>query len=685
MKQVTIIIPIHNDVRFARACLSALGAHTSPNDYRLVVVDDCSDRYTREFLDQTLPSFDDYEVLRINVRSGFASACNCAWTHCGTPYVVLLRCDVLVTPNWLPRLIQCAASDTDIAAVSPLANGEGPNALALPEGSNHLGVDRALSKQAAKCHDAVDGLGCTLFRKDLVGEPLFPTSCAADQRQAAELLGRLTASGRRTVTAAHVYVHRRTREARSHASEWAACDSGLASKPVGGYRRVRSPSSSGVDPLRPLRRSSAHPRRLWPVRYARDAARILRREIRAKGWRSAGSALATTMGRTSTPLYPEISTPLVNRFARRDTLSVTYIFRGLGMTGGVRSVIQLVNELILRGCDARIAAIHTYPGHRDWTWLLSEPMIFKSARHLVHALPPTDIVVATEWCTASWAHQISGNGVARASAYFLQDYEPWFLPESERALRARIVREYGLIPNRIVKSDWLREKLAVHGFPTHKILLGMDLDQFYPRDRISGPPTVLTLARPSTPWRGFSSALQALTEVKKHRPDTRVILFGTDDLKAADFPFDFISAGKVTDQDQLAMLYSQADVFLETSTFQGFGRCALEAMACRTAVVLTTEGGVTEYAVPDVNCLAIPPNAPNEAARAVLRLLDDQHLREGLAANAAETARRFCHRREASETLSYFLSLLGSERKRARLVGDLLHLQTDRPGATCPK
>jgi glycosyltransferase involved in cell wall biosynthesis len=339
---------------------------------------------------------------------------------------------------------------------------------------------------------------------------------------------------------------------------------------------------------------------------------------------------------------------------------VTYVFRGLGMSGGALSVIQLVNELILRGIDARIATVNTYPGFRDWTWLLTEPMVFKSFHHMAAKLPATDVVVATEWRSVRPAHDIVQRGRAKASAYFLQDYEAWFIPETQRRARKRVIDDYALIPNRIVKSDWLAGKLAEHGYATTKIALGMDLDQFYPRDRQDQAPTVLSMARPETPWRGFSTAVQALAEVKRQRPDVRIVFFGSDGLDPGDVPFDFESAGRVTDQNRLAQLYSDADVFLDASTFQGFGRCSLEAMACGTAVVLTDVGGVTEYARHEQNCLAVSPNAPVQTAAAILRLLGDDALRQRLIEAGIETARRFCHRREARETADYLLGLLES-------------------------
>lgn len=328
------------------------------------------------------------------------------------------------------------------------------------------------------------------------------------------------------------------------------------------------------------------------------------------------------------------------------------------------SVVQLVNELILHGIDARIATLSVDPGVREWTWLLTEPMVFRSPAALMRNLPPTDIAVATNWPTASWVKTLIDNNKARVSAYFIQDFAAWMTPETDNNTRQRILDEYGLIPNRIVMSDWLAAELAKHGYETHKILWGLDLDVLYPRTRYPAPPTILTLARPRASRRGFTTVIEALVEVKRQTPNVRIVFFGADDLALNDIPFAFEYVGKIADQNQLAQLYSDADLFLETSTWQGFGRYALEAMVCGTAVVLTPIGDAMEYARPDINCLAVPPDAPSEAAAAVLRVLDDDHLKQRLAAAGTETARHFCHRREATETAQYFTTLIAEWKHR---------------------
>jgi glycosyltransferase involved in cell wall biosynthesis len=153
--------------------------------------------------------------------------------------------------------------------------------------------------------------------------------------------------------------------------------------------------------------------------------------------------------------------------------------------------------------------------------------------------------------------------------------------------------------------------------------------------------------------------VEALKQVKEVLPETRIVLFG-DYLSSHKIPFSCRDEGIVTDQNKLADLYSTADVFLDGSDFQGFGRTALEAMACGTACVLTDVGGVREYGRDENNCLLVPPKSPTVFADAIIRTLQDNDLREKLVRNGLETVKDYCHKREAKETLTFFYQLMST-------------------------
>ena len=355
----------------------------------------------------------------------------------------------------------------------------------------------------------------------------------------------------------------------------------------------------------------------------------------------------------------DVVTPeAVARVTRPRCLRVTYVLPNLSIAGGVLSVVQLVNELILLGVEARIVALRDYPEIYNWKFL-TRPIIFRTLPELQRNFPESDIVVATHWTTAPWVAALGKSGRAGTGVYFIQDYESWFFHETDQKSRAQVKKTYELIPHKIVKSDWLKGLLECDGFPVSKIRLGMDLAMFYPRE-VPKPshPIVLAMVRPDTPRRGFPHVIQALRQVKETMPEVEIVLFG-DELLFRHIPFEHHNKGVVTDQNRLAELYSVADIFLDGSDFQGFGRTALEAMACGVGCVLTDFGGVTEYARDGENCLLVPPKRPDAFAKAIISILQNADLKRKLVENGLVTVKDYCHKREARETLAYFKDISG--------------------------
>ncbi len=338
-------------------------------------------------------------------------------------------------------------------------------------------------------------------------------------------------------------------------------------------------------------------------------------------------------------------------------LRIRYVLPSLQIAGGVLGVLQLVNELRLLGADASVVALGDRKEVYQWR-LLHPPTVYRDEAELRRAFPDTDVLVATHYATAPLVHDLVKAGRARVSAYFLQDYEVWFHPEDDQAARERVRATYGLIPHKIVKSDWLARLLERDGYSTIKIPIGLDHGFFYPRPIPKlEPPVVFAMARPCTPRRGFETLTRALELVHQGCPDAQFVLFGQD-LKSQPLPFPYRCDGVITDQERIARRYSSATVHADLSHFQAFGRPALESMACGTASVLTDVGGVSSYARNEENCLLVPPREPERAAAAILRLLRDVELRNRIVEEGLRTVRDYSMRREARDTMALFRSLL---------------------------
>jgi len=94
-------------------------------------------------------------------------------------------------------------------------------------------------------------------------------------------------------------------------------------------------------------------------------------------------------------------------------------------------------------------------------------------------------------------------------------------------------------------------------------------------------------------------------------------------------------------RDDVPALLPAFDVFLLTSRWEGLPLVLPQAMAAGVPVVATAADGNREIVVSGENGLLVPVGAPEAAARAVMRVLTDDALRERLVAGGRQTAEAY--------------------------------------------
>lgn len=107
-------------------------------------------------------------------------------------------------------------------------------------------------------------------------------------------------------------------------------------------------------------------------------------------------------------------------------------------------------------------------------------------------------------------------------------------------------------------------------------------------------------------------------------------------------------APKLNGNDDLARLYSSADIVICPSWYESFPLYPLEAMVCGTPIV-TTPYGTEDYAFHEKNCLVVPPQDPKSLANSILRLLKDGNLREEFRKEGLITASQFTWERTVNK------------------------------------
>lgn len=110
------------------------------------------------------------------------------------------------------------------------------------------------------------------------------------------------------------------------------------------------------------------------------------------------------------------------------------------------------------------------------------------------------------------------------------------------------------------------------------------------------------------------------------------------------------------DEEDMALLYSNAAAFVFPSTYEGFGLNPLEAMACGTPVATSDISCIPE--VCGRAALYFDPYDPEDIALKTYTLLTNDKLRQKLVNRGFANLKRFSWQKMAAETLAVYKSVL---------------------------
>lgn len=160
-------------------------------------------------------------------------------------------------------------------------------------------------------------------------------------------------------------------------------------------------------------------------------------------------------------------------------------------------------------------------------------------------------------------------------------------------------------------------------------------------------------------WRSknLSGALRALQQCAANHVDFQAVVAGSPDgieqaLREVETSgFQLVRTGFVPTED-LAALYRQAQAYLLTSRYEGFGLPLLEAMACGCAVVTSNAGSLLEVAGDDV--LTFAPDDWKAMGDTLARLLTNSDFRQAQRLVSLQRATAYSWKQTAERTLGVY-------------------------------
>ncbi|GHV55514.1 glycosyl transferase family 2 [Deltaproteobacteria bacterium] len=118
----SVIIPVFNKWDLTRNCLLSLCEHSLGHDVEIIVVDNGSTDETAAALVPlgTCLFRPRFRVIRFSENRNFAPACNAGAKEATSPLLFFLNNDTILTPGWLPPLLEAMRGSNPPGAVGPL-------------------------------------------------------------------------------------------------------------------------------------------------------------------------------------------------------------------------------------------------------------------------------------------------------------------------------------------------------------------------------------------------------------------------------------------------------------------------------------------------------------------------------------------------------------------------------------
>ncbi|ASC71436.1 Glycosyltransferase Type 1 [Halomicronema hongdechloris C2206] len=205
----------------------------------------------------------------------------------------------------------------------------------------------------------------------------------------------------------------------------------------------------------------------------------------------------------------------------------------------------------------------------------------------------------------------------------------------------------------VTPSQWLAnlvQKSLLSRFSIHHIPHGLDINCYRPlepqicRQALNLPDhkTVILLVAQNLrdPRKGSDLLIEALKYLPSSLTQDLVLLVVGEGGEIFEEITDIqtLSLGYIGGDRLKALAYSAADIFIFPTRADIFGLVLLESMACGTPMVSFDVGGVPELVRPGQTGLLARPEDPKDLAAKIVKLLEDDDLRQRMAKTCRDVA-----------------------------------------------
>ncbi|KKL05488.1 hypothetical protein LCGC14_2605530, partial [marine sediment metagenome] len=422
---VDIVVPVYGGLQVLVHCLTSVMLRTHW-PFKLIVVDDCSpDMATKAWLKEWGKANPVHTVLFNKKNRGFAATVNRGIEHGDAPYICVLNSDVIITDNWLFKMVLALEADEKNKIVNPCTNNTALINIDLQEGYDYQDMNRAFELLSSHEYPEVMPTGfCFMMERDLINQiGTFDEGYVS--------YGEETDFWMRTIT----------RIVNGEVSNWKAV---LADDTYIFHERGSSFNVFTAEEHMGYRKAGASRfHSLWPT---------------FKQWNQ-------TFDMTKT--LQKLRSPIAHSLIKKENpaYSVCFVVYSTEQgCGGMKVIADIVNYLNEVGVEAKVAHIRRNPTLKapPLPSLRSGPIIFEGVDDFLHNFEErvfkSGVVVAATGELMSAVAALTTNNPRLTSLHFSQSDDVSISPTKEQS--KAIAEANKLAEYTITNSKWVAEKMA---------------------------------------------------------------------------------------------------------------------------------------------------------------------------------------------------------------------------------
>lgn len=346
------------------------------------------------------------------------------------------------------------------------------------------------------------------------------------------------------------------------------------------------------------------------------------------------------------------SQKLIQSNKRFDQLHIVYAMTHVGISGGVKVILEHANRLHKAGAKVTLVSHFQKP---SWFPIEAEYIQVPFELELAKGIPLCDLIVATYW---DHIQACIETGIAPVVYFEQGDFHLFDYDSMNPTLKTFIQKQLEIAPFIYTVSHQASKLITkIYGREAQVFPNAVDETLFTTNgEKEQGDrPYLLMVGGESTKFKGIADIITAHDKVKS---EFNMDLYWITPEQPSEAMKKRVTKVFVNPaQQKISNLYRGASLFICGSTYESFSLPTLEAMACGCPVVTTNNAGVLEYVVDQENAYICQMKNPDDMAEKIVQVLGSQEIQTKIRNNGLQTAQKYKWETIINDILNYYKNI----------------------------